>query len=155
MVPKAANPHGTCGTLAGMDVAERLRTLGYRLTPQRRLVWEALRTADRHLPAEEIHARVVRSSPDLNLASVYRTLTLLGELGLARQVHIGDGRGHWELAHPDDEFHLVCRTCGRVAHHEGTLVEEVRAHLSDHHGFAPDHVELVVHGVCGDCASAG
>lgn len=122
------------------------------MTAQRRAVCDILGAADRHLTAEEVHARASQAAPELNLASVYRTLTLLGELGLARQVHFGDGRGHWELAHPDDAFHLVCRGCGEVTHHAGDLVDRVRDHLSRDHGFAPEGVDLVVRGLCRDCA---
>ena len=135
-----------------MDVGHRLRGEGYRLTPQRQLVWEALRNAEHHLTAEDIHAEVSRTVPEFNVASVYRTLTLLAELGLAKEVRLGESRGHWEVAHPDDEFHLVCRSCGKVTHHKGDLVEQVRLHLSDGHGFTAEDVDLVVHGICADCA---
>lgn len=134
-----------------MDVAHRLRDQGYRLTPQRQLVWDALRRADRHLTAEDIHDAVSEIVPDFNLASVYRTLALLAELDLAKEVRLVTGKAHWELAHPDDEFHLVCRACGVVTHHQGPLVQEVRAHLSGSHGFSPERVDLVVHGVCEGC----
>lgn len=134
-----------------MDVGPRLRRQGYRLTPQRQLVWEVLRDAEHHLTAEEIHAHVSRKVPEFNLASVYRTLTLLSELGLAHEVRLGESRGHWEVAHPDDEFHLVCRVCGKVTHHRGVLVEQVRDHLTGVHGFVVEDVDLVVHGVCDDC----
>ena len=136
-----------------MDVAHHLRTQGYRLTPQRQLVWDALRRATAHLTAEEIHEEVSKTVPDFNVASVYRTLTLLEELQLARSVHIGDGKGHWEIAHPDDEFHLVCRICGSVIHHHPSdIVQQVREHLSADHGFISERVDLVVHGFCADCA---
>jgi Fur family ferric uptake transcriptional regulator len=134
-----------------MDVGPLLRTEGYRLTPQRRLVWDALRRAEGHLTAEELHGEVTRAAPDLNLASVYRTLRVLADLDLVREVHLGDGRGHWEVAHPDDAFHLVCRSCGGVEHHEGDLVENIRRHLAGGHGFTTERVELVVHGVCANC----
>ncbi|MGH8884127.1 MAG: Fur family transcriptional regulator [Egibacteraceae bacterium] len=136
-----------------MDVAHRLRTQGYRLTPQRQLVWDALRRATAHLTAEEIHGEVSKTVPDFNVASVYRTLTLLEELGLAKSVHIGDGKGHWEVTHPDDEFHLVCRICGKVIHHHPSdLVQRTREHLLTDHGFVSERVDLVVHGACADCA---
>lgn len=134
-----------------MDVAHRLRGSGYRMTPQRQLVWEALRRADRHLTAEEIHDEVTRVVPDFNLASVYRTLTLLAELDLVKEVRLGDGKGHWELAHPDDAFHLACRSCGEVAHHSGPIVEQMRAHLASEHGFQATDIDLVVHGECARC----
>jgi Fur family ferric uptake transcriptional regulator len=136
-------------------MVDRLRTEGYRLTPQRQLVWDVLRRADDHLTAEQIHAQITEQAPQVNLASVYRSLSLLAELGLAREVQLGEGMGRWELNHPDDAFHLVCRTCGGVEHHPGDLVERVRAHLAGEHGFTPEHVDLVVHGVCASCDTAG
>jgi Fe2+ or Zn2+ uptake regulation protein len=137
-----------------MDVGHRLRDEGYRLTPQRQLVWEVLRRSDGHLTAEDIHQQVSQVVPGFNVASVYRTLTLLAGLDLVKEVRLGDGPGHWELAHPDEQFHLVCRRCGRVDHHTGTLVEQVRAHLSGGHGFTVEDVDLVVHGVCAACGTA-
>ena len=138
-----------------MDVRNHLHDGGYRLTPQRQLVWDVLRDATSHLTAEQIHAAVSRTVPDFNVASVYRTLTLLAELGLAKELRLGDGKGHWEVAHPDDEFHLRCRLCGTVAHHGSAVVEELRAHLADKHNFAAEDVDLVVHGVCATCQAAG
>lgn len=135
-----------------MDVAHRLRGEGYRLTPQRQLVWDVLRHAERHLTAEEIHDRVTQTVPDFNVASVYRTLTLLAELDMVSEVRLGDGKGHWEIAHPDEDFHLVCRSCGDVSHHTGTLVTQVRDHLAEDHGFQADDVDLLVHGICARCA---
>lgn len=137
-----------------MDVGELLRTEGYRLTPQRQLVWDALRAADGHLTAEQIHDEVTRVSPAVNLASVYRSLSLLAQLGLVKEVQLGETMGRWEVNHPDDKFHLVCRVCGRVDHHPGDLVERVRAHLSTEHDFAPEGIDLVVHGVCARCSPA-
>lgn len=138
--------------MAGMDVAHRLRNSGYRLTPQRQLVWEVLRRSDHHLSAEQIHAEVSKTVPDFNLASVYRTLTLLAELDLAHEVQLGDGRGYWEVAHADEAFHLHCRSCGRVDHHQGQVVAQITAHLRDDHGFDAEDVDLVVHGLCAACA---
>lgn len=136
-----------------MDVGERLRDSGYRLTPQRQLVWETLRRAERHLTVEEIHERVAQTVPDFNLASVYRTLALLADLGLAQEVQLGDGKGHWEVAHAEDTVHLACRVCGRVEHHEGDLVARLRGHLGEEHGYTAEQVDIVVHGVCPDCAA--
>jgi Fur family transcriptional regulator, ferric uptake regulator len=135
-----------------VDVAHHLRAQGYRLTPQRQLVWDALRRATAHLTADEIHAEVSKTVPDFNVASVYRTLTLLEELGLAKSVQIGDGKGHWEVSHPDDEFHLVCRICGKVFHHPSGIVQRTREHLLTGHGFVSERIDLVVHGVCANCA---
>ena len=56
-----------------------------------------------------------------------------------------------EITHPDDDFHLVCTECGAVDHHVGTLVQTVRDHLQDGHGFAVDQVDLTVRGRCAAC----
>lgn len=136
-----------------MDVASHLRSSGYRLTPQRQLVWEVLRHSDHHLSAEQIHERVSETVPGFNVASVYRTLALLAELGLANEVQLRDGRGYWEMAHSDETFHLHCTRCRRVDHHAGgSLVGQIRRHLSDpDHAFAAEEIDLVVHGVCEEC----
>lgn len=135
-----------------MDGIETLRAEGYRVTPQRQLVWQVLSRARRHLSADQIHAEVSRSVPSVNLTSVYRTLTVLASLGLVKEVQLGDGPGQWEVSHSDDEFHLVCRSCGTVSHHAGDLVARVREHLTGGHGFVPEHIGLVVHGRCARCA---
>ena len=132
-------------------VAEVLRAHGYRVTPQRRLVWDVLHEARGHLTAEEIADRIAERRGEVNLASVYRALALLSDLDLVRESRLGDAGAHWELSHPDEHFHLVCDDCGEVTHHEGSLVEMVAQHLEDGHGFAPHTVELVVTGRCARC----
>lgn len=137
---------------APTEIGVVLRDHGYRLTSPRWLVWSVLRSSGEHLTAEEIAARVNEADPTVNISSVYRALTLFEDLDLVRESHLGiDGSARWEIAHPDDHFHMVCRLCGSVDHHEGELVERIRSHLADHHSFAADNVDLVVTGVCGNC----
>ncbi|MDQ4130227.1 MAG: transcriptional repressor [Actinomycetota bacterium] len=134
------------------QVSDVLREHGYRLTRPRQVVWEVLREADGHLTAEEIADRVEEISPGVNLASVYRSLSLLAELDLVRESRLGEGgAARWELAHPDEHFHLVCERCGAITHHAGDLVEQVRGHLASRHGFVAHTVDLVVTGRCRDC----
>lgn len=128
-----------------------LREHGYRVTPPRRHVWQVLAGGD-HLTAEEITGRIATDhGEDVNLASVYRALSLMEGLDLVRSSRFGDTSTTWELAHPDEHFHLVCRVCGSVSHHQGTLVETVASHLRDSHDFLPETIELVVTGRCAAC----
>lgn len=133
-----------------------LRRHGYRVTPPRRRVWQALATGE-HLTAEDIVGRINdHHGDDVNLASVYRALSLMEELDLIRSSRLGEqAPTTWELAHPDEHFHLVCRVCGSVTHHQGTLVDQVATHLRDGHDFEPDTIELVVTGRCAACTSEG
>jgi len=138
---------------ADQDFAAILRGSGNRMTGPRRRVWEVVRLADRHLTAEEIAAKVHVNDPTVNLASVYRALALFSDLELVRESNLGAGdAARWELAHPDEHFHLVCRRCGAVDHHVGRLVEEIREHLAGGHQFHAENVELVVTGLCRRCA---
>lgn len=127
----------------------RLRVAGHRVTAARRTVHHALVHASGHLTPEDVVARV---NDRVNLATVYRVLGLFEDLGLARSTRLGtDAATSWELAHPDDHVHLVCRRCGDVDHHVGDAVSRLRGHLDSGHGFAADEVDLVVRGTCAAC----
>ena len=135
------------------DLEAKLRDQGYRVTRQRRAVWQALQGAG-HVTVDELLERLDADGADVDPASVYRTLSLFDELGIARMSRLRDGDpARWELAHPDEHFHLVCDRCGEVDHHVGTLVQGIRTHLSDGHGFEVHAVELVVSGRCHRCRS--
>ncbi len=137
------------------ELATALKRHGHRMTRPRELVWGVLAAADGHLTAEEVTAATHRIDAGVNRASVYRALALFGEMGIARESSLGadSTAARWELAHPDDHFHLVCDRCGGVDHHAGDLVEQIRTHLDSGHGFVASQVELSVRGVCEACAA--
>ncbi|HEX6255512.1 MAG TPA: Fur family transcriptional regulator [Euzebyales bacterium] len=137
------------------DIDGRLRGHGLRVTRPRRAVWHALMAADGHLTVEEVAERVAREHPGVNLASVYRSLALFSQLDLVRESRLGDEDvTRWELAHPDEHFHLICDVCGQVDHHAGDLVARIVEHLRAGHGFEPRSVDLSVVGRCASCAAA-
>lgn len=135
-----------------VDLAAELRAQGLRVTPARRAVWDTLRSAERHLAADEIVALAVGSGRAVELASVYRTLELLEDLGLVRRSRLLDAATtRWELAHADEHFHMVCTVCGVVDHHVGSLVAVVEEHLEREHRFEVAEVDLRVVGRCAGC----
>lgn len=137
------------------DLGTILKESGNRLTEPRLRVWEVLNRATEHLTVEDIVAEVHSADPSINTSSVYRTLGLFADLDLVRESQLGPDEGaRWELAHPDDHFHLVCHVCGNVDHHEGDLVDQIRVHLHGGHGFAAEQIDLVVTGVCRDCQTS-
>lgn len=141
----------------GIDAADQLKealvNAGHRLTGPRLAVWEVVSGSHSHLTADEIAGEVRSLDPSVNLSSVYRSLALFEELGLVRESRLGPHEAtHWEAAHPDEQFHMRCTSCGRVEHHSGTLVAQIEDHLSHHHGFQADRIELLVSGLCADCA---
>jgi len=137
-------------------LAEHLRAAGHRITVARRAVWAALSSAHpQHLTVDEVTDRARRAGSEIDRASVYRTLSLLGELGLARMSQLGPAEPvRWEPSHPDEHFHLVCLQCGGIDHHVGDLVAQVREHLDAGHGFRAQTITLSVEGVCADCAAS-
>lgn len=135
------------------DLTARLRANGHRVTSPRRAVFETLLDATEHLTVEDVAARATSRHPGVNLSSVYRSLDLLAELGLARETRFGDeDAARWELAHPDEHFHLVCQGCGAVDHHAGELVAQIIDHLAGGHHFQAHTVDLTVTGLCQACS---
>jgi Fur family transcriptional regulator, ferric uptake regulator len=137
------------------DIDRTLRAQGHRSTRPRRAVWRVLAAADEHLTVEQIDDRLRAGDDTVDLASIYRTLALFADLGIARETRLGgEEASRWERAHPDEHFHLVCAECGDVDHHVGSLVAQIHHHLDEGHGFEVRDVELVVTGRCARCRAA-
>jgi len=130
-----------------------LRARGYRLTPQRQLVLEAVVELG-HATAEEISAAVRRVASGLNISTVYRTLELLEELGLVTHAHLGHGAPTYHAATDDDHVHLVCRDCGSIAEVAPAVVEDVVAAVAAERGFSVDVGHFAIFGRCAACTAA-
>src|SRR6202161_2172109 len=92
---------------------EELRARGYRVTPQRQLVLEAV-TKLEHATPEEICADVQQTARGVNISTIYRALELLEQLGLVTHTHLGHGAPRYHLAAEAEHVHLVCAGCGRI-----------------------------------------
>src|SRR5438128_7463103 len=88
---------------------ETLRKRGYRLTPQRHMILSVIQEADGHLSIDQITERVQKHNPYVSLSTVYRTLELLRELGLVREVHLPGEQPHYEPVEGTAHHQLVCR----------------------------------------------
>jgi Fur family ferric uptake transcriptional regulator len=129
---------------------DRLRERGYRLTPQRQLVLEAV-VALGHATPDDIAERVRRTATGVNISTVYRTLELLEELGLVTHTHLGHGAPTYHAADDADHLHLVCRECGGVAEIAPGTVDDAVRRIADEHGFAVDVGHFAIFGVCRGC----
>ena len=131
----------------------QLRERGMRVTPQRLVIHRALCGHFEHMTAEQVLARVSDVLPGTSLPTVYSTLELLEMLGLVRRVGTGNGAVVFD-SRVEPHAHTVCRQCGAMADLEGTAAPDdalARARVT---GFVPDHAQLVVWGLCMDCAAA-
>ena len=133
---------------------EQLRARGYRVTPQRQLVLEAVARLD-HATPEEIGAQVQQTARGVNISTIYRTLELLEQIGMVTHTHLGHGAPRYHLADEAEHVHLVCAECGRVTQVGSDAVQALVTALADHHGFETDVGHLTVFGRCADCRGAG
>jgi Fe2+ or Zn2+ uptake regulation protein len=133
------------------QLTERLRERGLRATSQRLVMHRLLRERNRHLSAEELLDEASSRLPGISLPTVYSTLELFEDLGIVRRVNDGGGRLLWDTR-GDDHHHLVCRRCGRVEDIDTPLDLEGARRSAKRAGFAPHHAEVVVSGLCADCA---
>jgi Fe2+ or Zn2+ uptake regulation protein len=130
---------------------EVFQEAGRRLTSQRRLVLDVLKRSDEHLEADAIHDRAKRRAPGLSLATVYRTLALLKEMGLVEEHRLGEGHSHYEAVQEEPHYHFTCRRCGKVIEFDTPLVAEVRRELCDREGVQVTQSHLYFIGYCPDC----
>jgi Fur family transcriptional regulator, ferric uptake regulator len=127
------------------DLAQRLHSRGLRMTPQRQQVLDAVQALE-HATPEQISAAV----PDIDVATVYRTVELLEELGLLRHTHLGHGAASFRLAE-NEHVHVVCHNCNRVIDVPHDLIDGLVDRLADERGFTVDRSHFTVFGRCAQC----
>lgn len=132
------------------DFAERIRSSGKRMTPQRELILRAVETLG-HATPDELLAEVHKQSSAVNLSTVYRNLEVLEELGLVRHMHLGDRAPTYHSVGGREHFHLICRGCEKVISVDPEVVEQFAARLQEEFSFVPDIGHLTVFGTCADC----
>ncbi|HVD02913.1 MAG TPA: Fur family transcriptional regulator [Candidatus Dormibacteraeota bacterium] len=135
-----------------MDGLEALREQGKRLTPQRRLVFSALLESPGHATADELCTSISHKVPGFQRTTVYRTLDLLVELGLARKVQLGHVNAYEAVqAGNESHQHLLCDRCGATFDVSAPEVPEWVERAAAKIGFNVERVELVGHGSCSGC----
>jgi Fe2+ or Zn2+ uptake regulation protein len=134
-------------------LVSQLRERGMRVTPQRIVIHRELCGHSQHMTAEQVLGRVSDVLPGTSLPTVYSTLELLEALGLVRRVGTGNGAVVFD-SRVEPHAHTVCRRCGAMADLEGTTAPDDALRRAGATGFVPDHAQLVVWGLCPDCATA-
>jgi Fur family ferric uptake transcriptional regulator len=106
--------------------------------------------------AQEIHDGMRSEGARVGIASVYRALEGLDELGLVQRVDLGDGISRFEPAHAGGEHHhhLVCDDCGKVEPFEDPALERALERVAGGRGYAAAGHEVVLRGACGDCRTS-
>jgi len=136
-------------------LADYMAKKGLRSTEQRRLIVDTFFSSPAHITIEELLAIVRASDPRVGYATVYRTLKLLAESGIAHERRFGDGLTRYELADEEDEHHdhLICLECKGIIEFEDPRLEEIEQEIAARHGFEVQWHKHELYGTCASCVS--
>ena len=138
-----------------MDLKERLKENGYKLTTQRRVILDVVNeNTGKHLSSEDIFDSVKDKYPEIGLATVYRTLQLLEEVGIISKINFDDGCNRYELANPGKQHshhHLICMSCDKVIEVQEDLLDSIEKEISEKNNFIIMDHNLKFYGYCSEC----
>jgi Fur family transcriptional regulator, ferric uptake regulator len=126
---------------------------GLRSTEQRRLIIDTFFASPEHVSLDELLERVRIADSRIGYATVYRTMKMLSDGGIAHERKFGDGFTRYELA--DEEAHhdhLICVECGSIEEFEEPRIEELQDEVAERHGFEVRHHKHELYGRCRACS---
>jgi len=135
-----------------MSCIKTLKQKGLKLTPQRKLIIDAIHDTGARLTAEEIITNVQAIMPEVHKSTIYRTLELLEGAGCVFKSELGD-HSIYHHAEEGQHHHLVCSRCGKTIECDEDLFTPVEKILAEKYGFCVDFKHLVMSGLCEECRS--
>lgn len=131
---------------------EYIRGKNLRHSEQRMQILDVFLKMEKHLTAEELHRLVQRKNPSIGTATVYRTLKLLRDSGLCRELRLQDGTTRYEhLYEHEHHDHMVCTDCGVLVEVLDPRIEKLQEKLAKDHGFHIKSHKLEIYGICRKC----
>jgi Fur family ferric uptake transcriptional regulator len=135
------------------ELKTKLRERGLRMTPQRQLILDVVASMEGHVSVDQVYQRVVRSFPDVNVTTVYRTLEVLEELGIVRHTHFHDGAAQFQRTDEPPHHHMICTRCGGDTDIDLALLTPLADALEKRYGFQADLTHTAIVGLCRACRS--
>lgn len=135
-------------------ISQQLRKAGYRVTPQRQFILDAVCVLDEHVTPEAVYEYVHTIAPSLNRATVYRALHFLTEQHILTVTQLADGRFGYELAGPEPHHHLVCRTCSNSRELPHAALHGFYKAMEAQYDFIIDMDHVSFFGQCTYCRNA-
>jgi len=133
-----------------------LRKRALKSTAQRDDIARVFFASKGHLSVEELYREVRRVNPRVGHATVYRTLRLLRECGLAAERHFHDGEARFENVKEEQHHdHLICERCGRIVEFRNETIEELQEVVARKHGFVISGHRMELYGICSACRVGG
>ena len=135
-------------------LGEFIHRKGLKHSRQRDAIAQAFFALGGHVPVDAVVARVREQDPRVSVATVYRTMKLLAECGLAVPRHFGEGQTRYEPAtsrQAEAHDHLICTACGRIVEFESDRISELQVRVARRHGFEIDRRRVELYGRCARC----
>jgi Fur family ferric uptake transcriptional regulator len=134
------------------QVRDEARRRGVRWTNQRQVILDTFICSDEHLTVEELHRRVKAIDRTVSAATVYRTINMLVDIGVANKSQFGGGSASFEMGvdkqHHD---HLVCTVCGTIVEFHDERIEQLQEGIARQQGFSLLRHRMELYGVCPAC----
>ena len=135
---------------------QKLRSYGFRVTPQRVAILKALEDTGGHFTPQELYHRLRSRGAKVGVVTVYRSLAVLARAGLVCEVEINDGARHYTRRSPEKHHHhLVCVKCGHVVGFKNCAMRGLEKKLAAETGFLVQRHRLELFGLCPGCHNGG
>ena len=135
---------------------KHIQKQGLKKTAQRDLILDVFLRTEGHVSGEDLYRLVREQDSTVGQTTVYRTLRLLTDAGLAREVRFGDGRAHYEHNYKHEHHdHMICSECGKIIEFYSPELEAIQDKMAAKHKFELTSHLLRMIGICADCRRLG
>ena len=135
-----------------MDLLSQIKKKGHRVTRSRELICKILEDSGHaHFTVDELYKKVTKKNTDIDLATVYRTLELLGEIGLIAHLHQAHGSGIYFLKNNENTMHIICLDCNKIIDVSSKSYDKINDLLMNETQFELIRNNFIYSGVCGNC----
>jgi len=135
-----------------MNLIGEIKKKGHRVTKSRKLICEILENSGHaHFTVDELYKKVTKKSSEVDLATVYRTLELLGQIGLIAHLHQAHGSGIYFLRNEENIMHLICMSCERIIDISFETFTKINKLLMKETKFKSINNNFIYSGICENC----
>jgi Fur family peroxide stress response transcriptional regulator len=137
------------------QILSKLRSLDFRITPQRLAVIRILAASEDHPSAEQVYEKVKSEFPTTSLATIYKTIALLKDVNEVLELGFSDGSNRYDGAKPFPHPHVICTRCRKIMDPELIGLDELKDEIVERTGFLIHSHRLDFFGLCRDCQTDG
>jgi len=130
---------------------EFLKTKGFKMTPQRELIFRSFFEMDKHVSVDELYDRVRRKDASVGYSTVWRNLKLICQVGLAQEVKVGDGITRYDRVTNAPHGHLFCLKCRSLVEFYADQVLDFLTATAGRHDFSAEGFKIEIQGYCSSC----